>query len=543
MRFLLTLVFVLLPCGAIASLGSTEKPAPNDCFVPYLDASTLAVGRLDAAKLEPKKLAGFLTKTGFVARPVDQKGLDQVIAQADAFLTAARSVGVGSVFIVARFDAAFDRQHSIFPLMDVLFLFPDAADGDAVLKLIDAKVWKPGKDVNPPYFSWFVRKGVLAVGMGRAEERWAQRKPSPRPDLLAALAKASDAVAAMAFAPSKDQARVFLEMMPRLPLEIGGQPTRMLLDGCGAATLSLDQGKPALRLNVTSASPEAAVELEKWLKERYAQLLAIPEARKELPFLAGAEGVLLPKAIGSGLTLELDAGEAKLGELARTIRNRLLASRGAMLAGSQMRNILIAMHNYHADFGKLPEDYRDKNGKPLLSWRVALLPYLEQDHLWKGFRTDEPWDSPHNKKLLERMPSVYRRPEADAPLFAPAKAAPGSHAWNTPYLAPALPGSAFAEAKPLTLGKLTQGDGTSNTVALVEVNDEQAATWTKPEDWKPTETAGAKELFAWPDGRVNLAFFDASVRRAKPTMPFKILKQLIGWNDGMNEDVEPWFGP
>ena len=66
--------------------------------------------------------------------------------------------------------------------------------------------------------------------------------------------------------------------------------------------------------------------------------------------------------------------------------------------------------------------------------------------------------------------------------------------------------------------------------------------WTKPDDWKVTEAAGSKDLFVWPDGRTNLGFFDAAVRRAKPDMPFKILKQLIGWNDGLNEDIGPWFG-
>src|SRR5205823_10918869 len=49
-----------------------------------------------------------------------------------------------------------------------------------------------------------------------------------------------------------------------------------------------------------------------------------------------------------------------------------------------------------------------KQGKPLLSWRVHLLPFLEQDNLYKQFHLDEPWDSEHNKKLIARMPPVYR---------------------------------------------------------------------------------------------------------------------------------------
>src|SRR4051794_3490674 len=66
------------------------------------------------------------------------------------------------------------------------------------------------------------------------------------------------------------------------------------------------------------------------------------------------------------------------------------------------------MHNYNDQHGALPPaTVRGPDGKPLLSWRVLLLPYIEQDALFKRFRLDEPWDSPHNKALLEPMPRIY----------------------------------------------------------------------------------------------------------------------------------------
>src|SRR5205823_13461834 len=73
-----------------------------------------------------------------------------------------------------------------------------------------------------------------------------------------------------------------------------------------------------------------------------------------------------------------------------------------------LKAIMIAMHSYHDANGKFPADITDKAGKPLLSWRVELLPYLEEDKLYKEFQRDEPWDSPHNFKLLAKMPDVYR---------------------------------------------------------------------------------------------------------------------------------------
>src|SRR5262249_40077435 len=155
---------------------------------------------------------------------------------------------------------------------------------------------------------------------------------------------------------------------------------------------------------------------------------------------------------------------------------------------------------------------KDKNGKPLLSWRVALLPYMEQDMLFKQFRTDELWDSEHNKKLLERMPPWLLRPSSAEGLFAaeqfPRAGAP-EEIYRTPFPAPLGFGSAWSEAKPRTLGKMTQGDGTSNTIALVEVDDAHMVPWTKPDDWKVSEERGAKDLFVWPDGYTNVVFFDA----------------------------------
>jgi RNA polymerase sigma factor (sigma-70 family) len=73
-----------------------------------------------------------------------------------------------------------------------------------------------------------------------------------------------------------------------------------------------------------------------------------------------------------------------------------------------LKAILLAMHNYHDANNRFPADITDKAGKPVLSWRVELLPYMEQDNLAKKFKRDEPWDSEHNLKLLAQMPDIFR---------------------------------------------------------------------------------------------------------------------------------------
>src|SRR5947207_1926384 len=82
----------------------------------------------------------------------------------------------------------------------------------------------------------------------------------------------------------------------------------------------------------------------------------------------------------------------------------------AHLAASKknLEQIVLAVHNHaSANVDRLPGDIRSKDGKPLLSWRVAILPFIDEDDLYKQFKLDEPWDSENNKKLIEKLPKTY----------------------------------------------------------------------------------------------------------------------------------------
>src|SRR5438270_7091043 len=80
-------------------------------------------------------------------------------------------------------------------------------------------------------------------------------------------------------------------------------------------------------------------------------------------------------------------------------------------SAGNLKNLALAMHNYIGEYGHFPPAAAySKDGRPLLSWRVLLLPYLDEDKLFREFKLDQPWDSAHNKKLLARMPEVYAAP-------------------------------------------------------------------------------------------------------------------------------------
>jgi Protein of unknown function (DUF1559) len=77
-------------------------------------------------------------------------------------------------------------------------------------------------------------------------------------------------------------------------------------------------------------------------------------------------------------------------------------------SADNLKRIATAMHEYHdAHHMRLPINRFSKEKKPLLSWRVRILPYLGEKKLYEQFKLDEPWDSAHNKTLIEKVPAVY----------------------------------------------------------------------------------------------------------------------------------------
>jgi hypothetical protein len=86
---------------------------------------------------------------------------------------------------------------------------------------------------------------------------------------------------------------------------------------------------------------------------------------------------------------------------------------------NNLKQIALALLNYEAANGCFPPAYiADKNGKPMHSWRVLILPYMEELALYKAYNFAEPWDGPKNKKLLASCPRCYQCP-ADPDDYGP----------------------------------------------------------------------------------------------------------------------------
>lgn len=189
-----------------------------------------------------------------------------------------------------------------------------------------------------------------------------------------------------------------------------------------------------------------------------------------------------------------------------------------------LKQLGLALHSYHDTFGHFPQNITDKYGKPLLSWRVLLLPNLEDEGLalYKEFKQTEPWDSEHNKKLLEKMPKVF------APIRV--KPLPGI----TYYLGFDGKDAMFGKGKPVGIARI--GDGSSNTAMVVEAGTGVA--WTKPEDLPFDADKDLPKLGGFFDGAFNVLLADGSVSRIKKNANASIIKLMVQMNDGQPIDIE-----
>lgn len=169
------------------------------------------------------------------------------------------------------------------------------------------------------------------------------------------------------------------------------------------------------------------------------------------------------------------------------------------VCSANLQKLALAMHEFHDRKGTFPlPAITDQAGRPLLSWRVAILPHLGPSGvaLYKQFHLTEPWDSPHNRQLLDKMPAIYACPDE-----------PRSNPRMTNYLVTVGPGTLF-DGRPKRIADVTAG--TSNTVMITESN--QGVPWTAPQDIIADSTAGGPQAGSRHADGHHHAMADGSVR-------------------------------
>jgi beta-lactamase regulating signal transducer with metallopeptidase domain len=183
----------------------------------------------------------------------------------------------------------------------------------------------------------------------------------------------------------------------------------------------------------------------------------------------------------------------------------------------KIRNIALALYNYENKHGHLPPAVvLGPDGKTPHSWRVELLPFLEQKSLYDQYRMSEPWDSPHNQLVLKQMPHIYHSPYDDP------------KSTNSACYVLVGPGTAFEKPEGTKLNDIT--DGLASTVTVVEAK--RNIPWTKPEDIAFDPEKPLPALGGFEEGHFSAGFADTHANRFNTERAKDQIKWLILRNDG-----------
>jgi hypothetical protein len=318
--------------------------------------------------------------------------------------------------------------------------------------------------------------------------------------------------------PPKYFPRVIDETLPELPKQLGGGSGKIVTQGVLWAAAGIDPPPhPAVHLIVQSKDASAAEALRAKLLVMMNMVIQNREFRQFIPKPEETVALLTPKVEGDRLTVTLDEQNQGIKTLFTLLAPPIEQARAAAYRAMSINNLKqmgLAMHNYHDKNKHFPlPAILGAEKKPLLSWRVQLLPIFEQYELYKQFHLDEPWDSEHNRKLIDQMPAVFKHPLSK------------KENGYTNYVLPVGNGVGFESETPTKFKDLK--DGSSNTIMIVEVDDDHAVIWTKPDDLTFDPENPANGLGRFFKDRFNTAFFDGSVHNLKLDIPAKTLRALF----------------
>lgn len=189
---------------------------------------------------------------------------------------------------------------------------------------------------------------------------------------------------------------------------------------------------------------------------------------------------------------------------------------GRMQLMNNLKQIALGFHNYHDAHQGFPETNDN------LSWRVHILPYLEQSALYERFALDEPWDSDTNKPLIAEMPEVFRTPGVEAAGKTSVHVFVGEDA-------------PFENA--ISFRNIV--DGTSNTILTALAAPDTAAEWTKPGGLKIDPDNPWKSFGELPDGPLMVGMMDGAVTTLARDTDEELVRALL--THAGSEPIDPSF--
>jgi prepilin-type processing-associated H-X9-DG protein len=262
--------------------------------------------------------------------------------------------------------------------------------------------------------------------------------------------------------------------------------------------------------------------------------ITVPPLGAQPPYAAPARSssktwlIILVAAVPALLIV----GVAVIGILIALLLPAVQAAREAARrtqCANNLHQISIALMSYEAAYGCFPPAYiADESGKPMHSWRVLILPFMEQEFLYEQYDFDQPWDSPNNCMVTDTM----------LPIYQCASAAPNDP-WETNYVMIVGPETIASENSAVKMADVP--DGLSNTIMLIETAD-SGIQWAEPRDLNFDELnlqindGSGEGIRSHHPGGVNAAFCDGSVHFLQEGVDAETLRRLIDRKDGMPVD-------
>lgn len=510
MQKLTTLIVIAIMSLVNLSIGLADTPQAT--IESLATDDLLAVGYVDLDAVDLGACLDWANEQNLVP-PDFAPQLTIMTGAAKEFLRQAKKAGADHVFALVRQEDLNLNGSALFVVS-----IADGHDADETFKSLN-------QSLGLIKFSDFEMEVWNNVVIGGTRKQIARVKNKPiveRPDVVTAWQKFGGQDAGLMIFGNQDVRRVIRELWPELDSPFEKMTGALIADNLIGAGITIDlPTELGAKVILQAADSESASEFRdaaNALKKIGLSKLGEMATPEDVSFLS----TITPEVSGNDVVLDLGPVLRDNVQLERLLVS-IFNVRGTSQQTNKIRMIILAMLNFESAHRAFPAyAVFDKNEKPLLSWRVQILPFVDENELYQKFKLDEPWDSPHNIKLVDQMPLVFADSSADL--------AELKRAGKTRFVMPYGESCFFSGTEGTTLDQIL--DGSSNTIAVVTVVPDAAVIWTKPGDWNVDLENPKKGLFNDTYTAANIARGDGSSELLDSGISSETLKSLITKDGG-----------
>lgn len=529
-------ILLNLSVATITSAADNNSERASTPLKPYLRFEDSLVVQVDLKSADLAQIGKSIEQLLQQAHLTPPAQIVQHLTVADEFRQQLVQAGATSAYVLASSADLMQGQCTvIFPTPSIQVAQSIAgklrppAEGSPQRPFGDGDRWGSVSRLaaaakSPDGRPWSVTATAESVVWGPESRELSVQPPAQRVTRLADVLQNLPAAPIQLVVLPDLERRALAESNPALPAKLGITLPE-LVTGLDWMAISIS---PTPRLQcqwmIRVDAPATAGRLQKGLQSA-AQLVAsqVPDDQRQR--VTSLTRRMLPQINGSTLVGHLDTSENWNDELQllKSLLQQMQQRSDSMQSVNNLKQLALGMFSFEAAYGSFPPSASyDPGGRPLLSWRVYVLPYLGQEALFREFRLNEPWDSLHNRALLEKMPDVFRSTDP---------AVPANH---TTFQVPIGSTVAFGSQTGRTVSEFV--DGTSQTVLIVEVEPQRAVEWTRPADWEVDLQQPKQGLSHGPDQatpQTHMARADGSVHTVDlGTLSDETLRLLLEIADG-----------